>query len=129
MKKIYLVTSGKYSDYRVDGVFNNKELAKKFTKTFGGDIEEYKLNPLEPFLNLGYKPYKLEISLDGKFWTAEDLKDSYWYDHCDIGKVDYNPKIKLITLVLWAKNKQHAIKIAREKRREFIVKMDWEIND
>ena len=125
MKKMYLVTDGCYSDYHVMGVFDDKELAKKYIKSFGGGIEEYELNPAEPFLRLGYKPYSLQIDIYGKYWTAEPIKKSYWHDISDIGEVDYYPKDKIMTLVLWAKDKQHAIKIAREKRREFIVKMDW----
>ena len=51
MKKIYIVTSGEYSRYKIDGVFDCKEKADQFMKTFSGDewdkprIEIFELNP------------------------------------------------------------------------------------
>ncbi len=51
MKKIYIVTSGEYSSYSVEAVFDSEALAKKFidsVKTTTTDINEkieaYELN-------------------------------------------------------------------------------------
>ena len=42
-KKIYIVTSGEYSDYTIERVFSTKEKANEFIQQHGTDyrIEEY----------------------------------------------------------------------------------------
>jgi hypothetical protein len=49
MKKVYLVTSGSYSDYGVEAVFSTRELAKEWINGSKGDydIEEYDLDNME----------------------------------------------------------------------------------
>ena len=50
MSKVYIVTSGEYSDYGIDRVFSTKEKAKKWidiiTSMYGGNynIEQYELD-------------------------------------------------------------------------------------
>ena len=47
MAKVYVVTSGDYSDYCIDGIFSNREAAEKRCATWDGcddpNIEEYEL--------------------------------------------------------------------------------------
>lgn len=50
MKKVYLVTSGEYSDYHVDAVFSTRKMAKEYIDIKGTDygIEEYDIDiPIE----------------------------------------------------------------------------------
>lgn len=50
MRKVYIVTSGEYSDYGIDRVFSTEEKAKEWvdviTSMYGGnyDIEQYELD-------------------------------------------------------------------------------------
>lgn len=47
-KPAYVVTSGEYSDYRVDGVFSDKEKANSFSaKAYGRAIERYNIDDEE----------------------------------------------------------------------------------
>lgn len=47
-KTAYVVTSGEYSDYRVDGVFSDKEKANSFSaKAYGRAIERYNIDDEE----------------------------------------------------------------------------------
>ncbi len=39
MDKVYIVTQGSYSDYRIVGVFDTKERAELFIESFYGRIE------------------------------------------------------------------------------------------
>lgn len=56
LKTAYVVTSGEYSDYRVDGVFSDKEKADLFAKkTDDRTIEEYNID------------------------DEEQLREEYWY--------------------------------------------------
>jgi hypothetical protein len=45
-KKIFIVTSGEYSDYHIEGVFSTKKLAEEFVATLSRDarVEEYALD-------------------------------------------------------------------------------------
>lgn len=127
MSKTYIVTDGDYSDYRILAVFDSRKLANRFTDSFGGDVEVHDTNPLEPLLSKGYKAYIATINIPDSFCTIKKLKDDYWYDYEDIGKATYDEQKKQLEIAIWAKNEKHAIKIASEKRAEFIVKMDWGI--
>ena len=63
-KKIYIVTSGEYSDYHIDAVFSTKELAEDYIQHNGTDyrIEECNLDE--------------EIDRNTKLWRVEfDIKD------------------------------------------------------
>ncbi len=44
MVVIYLVTSGEYSDYSVDGAFSSEKLANQFIKIAGGSIEPWEMD-------------------------------------------------------------------------------------
>jgi len=52
MKKVYAVSSGSYSDYRVNAIFSTKELAEEFMRYIPdndyNDIEEYEIDPSVP---------------------------------------------------------------------------------
>lgn len=46
IKTIYVVTSGEYSDYRIEGVFTDKDKAEAFAdRNPEYEIEEYPANP------------------------------------------------------------------------------------
>jgi DNA polymerase IIIc chi subunit len=62
-KKIYVITSGEYSNYQVDAVYSTKELAEDFIQHNGDDycIEEYDLD--KPIIR-EKKLWKIEIDSD-----------------------------------------------------------------
>lgn len=126
MKTIYAVSSGSYSDYRVDALFDDKELAQKYIDAFGGEytdfnsIEEYVLNPCQKELNKGYKVFDVNISKDGA-GTAEmscskgiekPLYLTFWVNDT-------------MNLTCFAKSESHALKIANEKRAQLIAENHW----
>lgn len=44
MSKIYVVTSGEYSDYHIDAIVSTKELAKIYCNGSESDIEEWEMD-------------------------------------------------------------------------------------
>lgn len=124
MKKIFVVTEGNYSDYHICGVFDTKEKAEKYVLCFGGDVEEYEINPHDEQLTNGYKSYRVYMDITGS--TKE-----YGVD-CGDGSANKNHfatnyhdnKIRLVSS-MWAKNKKHVIKIANERRVEYIANNMW----
>lgn len=64
MGKIYVISSGEYSDYGVDAVTTNYEIAKAYAKIHNCEIEEWddlqdisiieESNKYEPYIHLGF---------------------------------------------------------------------------
>jgi len=127
--KIYLVTRGKYSDYRVSAVFNEKELAEKYINSFKVDgfvdfrIEEYNLNPFSKELKKGYNPYFLRMKKNGECIEIYIKDSDYCFEDGEI-KIKFDIE-KNIYFNVFAKNENHAIKIANEKRLQLIVLNRW----
>jgi hypothetical protein len=112
MTIVYLVTSGEYSDYRVDGVYSTKELAEKAKIALGDvDIETYVLDEFADHLNQGLSLWQVEISKcdNGESRTWKTSRPTTW-----IG-------FKSLNLAIWAKDEQHALKIASEKRAIYLA--------
>ena len=125
MRKIYLVTSGEYSDYGIDGVFTSKELAEKFIKSFNTkdsfermNIETRTLNPYEKELQQGFKAYFVRMSKKGETVSVNNTEGAFGFDSHDSDGFDV--RNNLISHV-YAKDKKHAIKIVNEKRTKLIA--------
>jgi hypothetical protein len=123
-KTIYVVTSGEYSDYSINAVFDDEELAKAYrdafsTKGYGSrlEMEEYEANAVEhngwaP----GLFPWNAEIAEDGEIVKLELKPDYGW--HLGIGdRFKYADKSDVIVLLcsFLARDEEHARKIAGER--------------
>lgn len=135
--KIYLVTSGCYSDYGVDGIFSSRELAEKMMYIGGfesyNDIEEvelddpsllevdahYEIGPI--FVSRIYENGGLEecghLASVKKYRHPERCKFVYTegYDWEYNGKRHHN---EWHILVYSPISQEHANKVAVEKRQE-----------
>ena len=113
-KKIYIVTSGEYSDYHIDAVFSTKELADDYIQQNGIDyeIEEYNIDE--------------EIDRNTKLWRVEfDMKDCELKNACvmryeeddfrDTCKVSDYLDCSLINFFVDADTMNKAVKIASER--------------
>ena len=129
MKTIYIVSSGCYSDYHIDAVFDSKELAEKFVETFNENnmfhnqmrIEEWELNPLKKELKKDFNPYFVRMKRNGD--TIEIGGCIYPSDYIEKEtKLDYEGN--MLTYVM-ARDEKHAIKIANERRVQFIASGQW----
>lgn len=124
MKKIYIVTSGIYSDYGIDAVFDNKDLAQAFCDKFNRvnswyemGVEEWEINPndfqtdLNPFNVVFYG-----ATSDVK--EVREASDEYW--NFAKNRPQVTKEWQNLTAHVWARDKDHAIKIANEKRAQYI---------
>lgn len=117
---VYVVTSGEYSDYTIEGVFSTRELAEKFAAQWGdcNDIAEW---PLDKRKDESRKiVHQATIRADtgdvdkwfGKHSYLEssdnDIKRTFYYDRSNeiIGESSISP--------------DHALKLAAEKRQEIL---------
>ena len=123
MTTIYIVTSGDYSDYRIEGVFSNKEDAQFFADTITensyniGEIEKWELDAYNRqginelcFWDFEYYPHKDEW--EGTFHTPR----SHWCGNpvnmVTIGKQGEKIVYRVTTR---GATREEALKIANEK--------------
>lgn len=127
MSKIYLVTEGSYSDYRVLGVYSSVEKAEhaKLLYVADNDIEEYELDavPESPPGLLAYVVL-MEISGDVKRLWQESVAGfkSRWHPE------DLYGSDPVAWFRIWARDEQHAVKIANEWRAQIIALGLWDLH-
>lgn len=120
--KVYIITKGEYSDYRICCVATNKERAEFLRKYFSDDwrqaeIETYDTDDFAPVFE-GNEIYRVTFNADG---TAQTYKvdDPDCYDlsgkvySCraitDSGEIRY-----IYNVTVFARDSEHAIKIASD---------------
>lgn len=130
---LYVVTEGEYSDYHIVGIYSTKEQAEKVKKYHSGwwdypDIEEWELDGNVPediesmreyYRVTHYIDQWLKDSWDCRRFTKvgeETKKELSWNFFIGIGK-EFTIDIPCDR----AKDEQHAIKIAQDKRIELIA--------
>lgn len=139
MKKIYAVSSGSYSGYRIDAIFSSRKLAEEFISLVKHDdyngVEEYQLDPpAADLIKRGYSVWRVLMLKDG---TTEriDRTENNKYDVENIGHTlwertkaaAYQKKglPDILTSNVWAKTGKQAVKIVNEKRKQMIVEGKW----
>ena len=116
-KKIYIVTSGEYSDYHIDAVFTTKEKAVDYVEQHGTcyNIEEYDLDEeVEKKTQLWHIVFCVE---DGKLNEASptSYNRNRVVDTCYISE-PFNWRAKsCICFYVDADSMDRAVKIARER--------------
>lgn len=124
--KVYVITDGSYSDYRICAVSLDKNKAKKIKETIhaDNDIEEYDTDQFDCIAN-GYNFYDItlnELNNPKKIHKKTSLEISPW-DALD-GTVVYSGHLDNFRVCnILAKDRDVAIKIARDKRAEYLAKM------
>ena len=141
MGTAYLVSSGDYSDYHIDAVFDNKEMAEEFVQRFsiGGwgeklYIDERELNPDIPQIREGLVAYRVHMAKDGTALLVKPLSE-YEYDEHYVGAAathaigahfpDEGRGVVALVTRCYAQDKQHAVKIANEHRVQLIANGEW----
>lgn len=129
--KVWVVMSGEYSDTKFEAVFSTKELADEFIarmnkdRKYGNyywsngsvDVDEHL-----PQMRDGYRFYRVTMKKDGTSIVkdeGEGLDETEpWsrFDSC------ITPKL---VVTCRAKDKEHAAKIANEKRVQLIAANEW----
>lgn len=144
MNKVWIVTTGCYSDYRIVGVFTSKENADLFVSAApdDGDVEEWNTDTFEPVidqLRQGRKPWTICMDRDGNV--------PHSYNHLPVlfrqGDYEYEegmsnlglPRDRLrnahngsggeLRAVRWATTVEGAIKSVNETRAQLIATEQW----
>jgi len=118
---IYVVTRGDYSDYRIEGVFTDRSLAEKCADLMDdASVETFIPNQHRKELDAGLIFYSIAISREGDVDTDLSYTDS--------PRNETPPKWAMygtLWLNIWARDMEHATKIANEKRISLIAQNLW----
>lgn len=132
MNNVYVVTQGRYSDFKVVGIFSTIELAEKLKEAIGteNDIVEYPIDEICPRIIEGYKLYCIySMDRNGEILTisVEDW-DGCKYSLEEMNGKDYgypNGENRWVFFI-WAKEEMDAVKTANECRVQLIERGLWD---
>jgi len=117
MAKVWLLVHGKYSDFRVVGVFSTEENAAKGLACLDGPdgewdfwddprVVEYELDPVIAELNAGLSQWRIVLNDDGSYSAT-------WYR--DFDNIPTSRANGRGIYFVWARDEDHAVKIAAER--------------
>lgn len=131
-QKVYVVTDGCYSDISVVGVFSTMEAAKSFCDRClsYSSIDEFTLDDEE--MTSGLNPYCVEMDEDGNNavarstdWSGSDstFVHPYWrvVRLSNEPLTAQTPVVVVIRTCVRARDEEHAIKIANERRAAWLA--------
>ena len=121
--KVYLVTTGEYSDYSIHSVWDNEETADKVCTFFGpydyANVEEFEVNESSKAEN----PYwKFQFEDDGTVANGWGNGEAELEGKEIVERWKCNGGNKWITkVIVQAKDKDHAFKKAQDVRTQFLA--------
>lgn len=130
MSKVYVVTSGEYSDYSILGVFDSRELADEVVaerESTGNRynrarVEEYELNPA--LYESPNPTFRVVIGSDGNVYRCELHKGSAVESFFQPFWSGSDRVVMLVTFVS-ASRAAGAIKVANERRAMLLAEGSW----
>lgn len=127
--KVYVLTSGEYSNYRINGVTTDKEKAENLCRIFSQwEIEEYDTEALATEILDGLRVYIVKFyrddveyaaELDAEYVDGGDLKSAKSKRVYPIYPYKNKNNITGYAVYVYAKDKEHAMKIAQDRLAEW----------
>lgn len=117
--KVYVITCGEYSDYRICAVTLSKRKAEKLKRKFddrgytSADIEEYETDDIDCV--------EANILYTVSFRENGDVKIVKEASNMQMAKMPPDKYAGLLHVTVWAENAIDAIKIAAEKRAKYLA--------
>ena len=125
MAKVYMVTDGSYSDYRVLGIYSTKAKAEKAKVLFNADND---IDPIEmdatPEVPPGMLRWVVEIDRNGNVHVVSRENCDYPMDRASVWK-PFDSDVTYLRAALWAKDEEHAVKVANEWRTRIVANNLW----
>jgi len=133
--KVYIVTSGAYSDYQINAIFSTKENAERYNKIYASgdfeDIEEFEVDDEMALINriIDEKITIYLVCMDRDGNIKEVMKESpsvSLVEELLTGKQRPVLYADCMDMCVIAKDEKHAIKIVNEKRVQLIANNEWD---
>jgi hypothetical protein len=141
MDKVWIIEQGSYSDYRVVGIFSTEQKAQQVCdwinsrQTYGdkAEVTWRCLDPAIELLNSGLSQWRVQMLRDGSTERVEQQDDTY--DLEGSAHIWDRPRAPFyagkggvqaaLVAKVWARDSDHAIKIANERRVQMIASGEW----
>lgn len=115
MGKLYAITAGSYSDYRIITLCSDEEKAHKIALLYNAEVEEF-----EDGKNLDTENIIFEVVFDDNYRNTHCWQCFINPDEIKLNEVTSDGNLyKNYTVFVAAKNKEKALKIARDKLTEY----------
>lgn len=144
-KHVWSIESGSYSDYKVHGVYSTKAKAEAMLvwmnahgmATDDGVIEERDLDEYVEMARLGYSRWDVRMHKNGDVISAELDDDDHRYSMEESVRIISQLTFGGVRVVaegglpphllaeIWARDREHAIKITNERRLIMIAENQW----
>lgn len=136
-ESVWVVEQGSYSDYHVVGVYSTQEnaemIAARINKNLGYDaatVDEWPLDPAVNELNRGLSGFRVTMLRDGSVHAvkpAERWEGVVFTEEADLSAYPFagSPGPFMLIARVWARDEQHAVKIANERRIQMIAANEW----
>lgn len=115
-KTLYLVSTGDYSDYQVRAIFSDREKAAAWAQDYchqgANDIEEYPLDPEGFRTPEGLVPFEVHIRISDGYVSYVKADE----EETSTGTRTVGISDPFLFVSCYARDTEHAIKIAGEKR-------------
>lgn len=127
--KIYVITKGVYSDYHTVAATTDLETAKKLAERFTDRYDDARIEEFDEASPVILPMWLVSFYQDGsvKMCEKRSPSDSYAYSHLNACSTmnDWNkPNTQYITVYVEADTQERAIKIAAEKRAEYLAQKE-----
>jgi len=121
--KIYVVTEGSYSDYHIVGVSDDMETARKIAEYRGAEVETYDTNDFTDDRLLWVYTWRTWYDDYGEKQERESL-ECRMPDEVDreVNKIYQSGDKSRYKVVVKAKDRDHALKIARDMVAQYRAK-------
>ena len=137
--KVYLVSEGCYSDFTIIGAFSTPEKAKDAADYFNANegIDEYEIDQDAKQRPVGMKAFSVTMDREGNVIKDEWSHNNVIYE-CSGSDADnnvvrpyggYRGMPTHASFYVWARDEEHAVKIANEKRGALLLSNGWPGDD
>lgn len=128
MTTVYLVSSGIYSDYSVHGIYSTRKRAEARSRLVrdANEVQEFILDEGIEAVNQGLNSWLVHFYEDG---STSPFQSDWEFSNSITGRVKDLRKTKQhgqpraeFTVYVMARDEAHALKIAQDKRAEYLAK-------
>lgn len=128
--KVYIVSTGSYSDWMILGIYSTQEKAEKARADYNAenDIKEYAVDEF-PQIPDGLRPYCVIMTCVGgvleRPTQAVPAAVGRWRDEWVPYSISKAPEKQAVLFCVWARDEEHAVKIANDRRAQLIATGEW----
>ena len=130
--KVYVVTAGKYSDYHIVAIFTDEKVANKYNEEMllnDNSVLTMETDVVEES-PVGLYPYEVYMEYDGTVAilhriSIDDFKPCENLINFKHGVKHGDKNENYLKALVYAKDKEHAVKIVNEKRTQMIARNEW----